>query len=1765
MVIPATSGQRRAADRRGQWLACACVALVIAGALGLLHCETEGPPSRPEDIAGGCGVALLLPPRQAWPAEVAEALVDTTQVWVYRLGRDAEAPYTQRPAPGDSAGLWAAGVSAGDGPIELEIEAVPAGSWMRLFVRRGPLAASTTFWLSPADRTRNVVLALARATPAQPRIVGFRGVAADPVVSPPMLPPGHGDPPAMLFAIVIENPEALGRLAMRFLVGGADSIGLYVDPGSRLYASGSMDNLRLSLSRWEDARDADQVFTLQIDPCTACPAGTILDPGSDVLLYLQTFGSTADTALCIDPAGALFCLAGEDMCFAPEVISPAVSSFPVGIHVGVSSPSAGAAFCRGDSVNVCWELSGDMGLGVEITLLHDGEPCGAPLARVAGATTFQWIAEPWAGQVASYAFRICERGSGVAGTSAEFSIEPQCALTLLAPDGGEEFIEGEEIEIIWDRTTCCGPRVSIELLRGGSAQAVLGASLENSGHFGWLATQFDSLAAGYQVRVTDLQGGATDISDETFTIHRGCTLGVTSPNGGEQWIVGDPEVIAWETDGACGPAVRIELLEEAAVCAIIADSAANQGTYNWVVARTGDESPNFAVRVVDLTSGAEDASNAGFTIRRPCTLAQVSPQGGEQFTEGEPCEIVWTAAGACGEMVKIELLQAGQVCQLLTAATPNDGSYTWPVQRCGEITTGYRIRVTDLGSGAAASSAASFDIQPFQLPCTLDLESPNGGEAWIEGDPHEITWVTQGGCGPFVRIELLYGGAACALIADSTENDGYHPWQPAPCAGAPGPYAVRITDLSGAGADSSDGLFTITPRCSLAVSSPNGSEVCLEGMPTSITWGVAGACGATVRIELLKNGQVCLIVAAGTENDGEHTWVATRCDADTAGYSVRITDPTSGAQDESDGTFAIVPVVLGCSITVTRPASGDVCVAGQEYAISWATEGACGRACRIDLLHDGVACAAIADSTPNDGAHPWVAVACGAYESGYAVRVTDLESGVQADGEGQFTILPACGLSILSPNGGEIWVAGEGRSIAWNAAGACGAGAAIELLLAGSVCATIADRTDNDGLYLWTATPCGTAEYPYTIRITDLASQRTATSASPFRIRGVCAVEVVSPNGGEVWAVGDSVTLAWNTAGACGEAVRIELLRNGMVCRTLGDSVPNLGAFAWVAEQCDGQESGYRLRVRDLAGGAADESDGDFSIGLPCGITVSSPPGNAQWYVGETYIITWSAPLPCSPSVSIELLRNDILCEVIAANTLNDGEYAWTATRYQGQPDGYRIRVTDTSSQCSGTSEAFRLILPCTIQVTAPNGDEQWFTGQDQTITWYSSQACGERVRIELLNAGVLCHTIAPSAANSGSYVWTAQQCSGVEDGYQVRVTAPETGVSDSSDAPFRITEGIILVRPDGSGTYPTIQAAIDDVSPGAVIYLADGVFAGEGNRDVDFRGKGITVRSLSGDASVCTVDCNGTAEDPHRGFYFHSGETAAATLEGISIVGGWHLTHGGGICCEGSSPTIRQCVIDGNNAGNPALPGSGRGAGVACRDLAAPSFTDCVVRGNSAYHGGGLSCEGDASPAWSSCIISANAAITGGGLWCDGSSPRLTDCLLSDNGASYLGGAVAGTESAPEFVRCGFVRNSAHRGGGSYGTMMNLSMRNCTLFENWCSSGGCLVADSTSTLTLENTIIASTLQGSAIECSVDGQAMLTCCDLHGNTGGDWVGCVAGQLGLNGNIAADPLFCDPVSLDLRLQAGSPCAPFSPPNPSCDLIGAYAVGCSSPGR
>ena len=356
----------------------------------------------------------------------------------------------------------------------------------------------------------------------------------------------------------------------------------------------------------------------------------------------------------------------------------------------------------------------------------------------------------------------------------------------------------------------------------------------------------------------------------------------------------------------------------------------------------------------------------------------------------------------------------------------------------------------------------------------------------------------------------------------------------------------------------------------------------------------------------------------------------------------------------------------------------------------------------------------------------------------------------------------------------------------------------------------------------------------------------------------------------------------------------------------------------------------------------------------------------------------------------------------------------------------------------------------------------------------------------------------------------------------------------------------------DGTAEHPfdTIKEGIDFAGPHDTVQVANGTYTGQGNKNIDFQGKAITVRSQSGNPDACIIDCEGDG----RGFHFHSNEGASSVVEGILIKNGY-ADVGGGILCENSSPTFNNVYFSSNQATDD-------GGGLACVDHASPSLSGCLFDYCEAGDdGGGLYARNWSSPMLNDCIFRWNEAADrgGGSNFTVNSFPELTGCVFYGNIGVNGGGACFVYAFGP-ITDCLFYDNTATSGGGGlqcYGNAQ-CTLTGCTFSGNGAPNGGGVYCRNNSSPSLVNTIIAFSSQGQAVaRYGTDCNPTLACSNLYDNAGGDWVGCIAGQAGMNGNISEDPLFCNVTYKDFTLHEDSPCALAS-----CGLMGALPVGCAS---
>ncbi len=310
------------------------------------------------------------------------------------------------------------------------------------------------------------------------------------------------------------------------------------------------------------------------------------------------------------------------------------------------------------------------------------------------------------------------------------------------------------------------------------------------------------------------------------------------------------------------------------------------------------------------------------------------------------------------------------------------------------------------------------------------------------------------------------------------------------------------------------------------------------------------------------------------------------------------------------------------------------------------------------------------------------------------------------------------------------------------------------------------------------------------------------------------------------------------------------------------------------------------------------------------------------------------------------------------------------------------------------------------------------------------------------------------------------------------------------------------VVNPDGSGDFATIQDALDSGHSGDIIELGEGTFTGSGNSFlyVDYD---LTLRSQSDDPSNCIIDCQGSAGNPAWGIIF-DGQSQASLMRGITVRNAYDTNPGGGIICDNAEPSIEKCILLNNYAVSV-------GGGILCRGEGySPMIYNCLIAGNQVGpggHGGGIAVDNECTPLIDYCIFSGN-----------------------------------GAEDAGLFV-------------SDFGSMA--TVRFCTFYSN---DRHAITTMSGAHVEISNTIIAFSTLG-AVNCDQGdpGTVNLSCSDVYGNNT-DYFDCLSPFQGVNGNISLDPLFCSIPDGPFNLAENSPCAAYTEPNASCNLIGARDVNC-----
>ncbi|MBI5059241.1 hypothetical protein HZB60_05595 [candidate division KSB1 bacterium] len=424
---------------------------------------------------------------------------------------------------------------------------------------------------------------------------------------------------------------------------------------------------------------------------------------------------------------------------------------------------------------------------------------------------------------------------------------------------------------------------------------------------------------------------------------------------------------------------------------------------------------------------------------------------------------------------------------------------------------------------------------------------------------------------------------------------------------------------------------------------------------------------------------------------------------------------------------AMTGTVNVADITITAPNGGEVWATNASRTINWTSVNlspTANVAIEMNRGFPGPTWEVIVASTPNDGTHSFNLTGAASDHARIRVRAltTSTISGSIADtSDADFSIvLPS--VTVSSPNGGEIWIEDEVRTIQWSTIGfTSSVNIHLNRTFPTGNWELLASNTTNDGAFDWTVTfPSSTHA-----RVRVQRSSQTSvadTSDADFTIVSP-QITILTPNGGEDFLVGDTVSVTW-TSQAISSNFHVDLNRDyplGSWVR-LFTNTAQADPHLWVTTE---PTSGTcRMRVITVTIPAVvDQSDSNFSIFLP-DLDVIAPDGGETYFIGDSVNISWAANGGISP-FDIYLNRDFVAnpesgWELILDDAPADTPQVWVADGLPSANCRVRVQAAFDSAIADLSNGEFELKL-----LTAPESLVVGIEVPNLRLAWPSVDGAG--------------------------------------------------------------------------------------------------------------------------------------------------------------------------------------------------------------------------------------------------------------------------------------------------------------------------------------------------------------------------------------------------------------------------------------------------------
>lgn len=936
------------------------------------------------------------------------------------------------------------------------------------------------------------------------------------------------------------------------------------------------------------------------------------------------------------------------------------------------------------------------------------------------------------------------------------------SITLDAPEANTTWIIGNQVQINWSHVSV--QNVNIEISR------------DNQNSWGTLASNIpaDNLTYNWTVtnpssdevfiRISDASNpGLVSVSGK-FRI-TDFNLEITSPIANEEVNINSTKKITWNSQNVNLIDIYYSINNGSSWNLIAEDIQASLGEYDW----TTPNSPTVQARIK-----IESSSNPSqYVVSSPFSiigdnLTLLNTNGGN-FDAGDQINIQWQSQNV--NRINIDYSTNGGVSwtNIVTNYPTSNNQYSWIVPyRPGQA----QIRITSAENPNLFDiSEPSFTIRGFDLT----ILNPLGG-SYRTNTNLNIQWAADSRI-QFVKIDYsTNGGTTWNLIKNNvTASLGSYIWTTPNQASSN--YKIRLTDNTGNIVKTSN-VFSVT---SLKIISPANNSTLIATNEYEITWEAIGFSNVNL-LYSTNNGNSWVNIATNVlASQGEIDWP-------TPDINQSVILKIENAADVTQ--FHTVNLNIEQSaLEITSPQANLFYRSGQNINIEWNAN----LVEYVDLSYSvgGGPYSSIATNVmANQGSYTWTAPVLESNQ--VIVRIENSNNNQIFDESDEFGISDDI-ITILSPNGNEIWNQGEVREIRWTVSDAV----LVDIELStdmGQTWQIIDSDVDASQPYDWTIGKVPTQKA--WIRVTDSNKPGISdiTDAS-FRINGL---DLLSPNGGETYLLSTTEQITWKSVGMTN--INIYYSDNeGITWREIVRNYPaSSGFYNWNIPAITGDK--FRIRVIDpTKTNFEDFSASNFFIN---GIKITSPRAGEQILFGTQYPITFDKYDIQNVKIEHSTDNGQTWYTVISHHNATSGMYLWDVPEMPGTQNKLKVTSIEVPTLFDVTANPFT-ILEQGVVVTSPNGNEVLNANSSETITWASANIDNVKIEYSDNDGDTWNEIVASTDAANRYYVWNTPNING--DEYLIRITDTKIEeLTDVSNSNFSIDGGVYILPDEWDYTLGT-------------------------------------------------------------------------------------------------------------------------------------------------------------------------------------------------------------------------------------------------------------------------------------------------------------------------------------------------------------------------